>query len=406
MATFAYSARDARGTSVSGEVVAGDQTEAARQLRSEGKFVISIEEQGADQAQKAQAVPTGSRRVKKVEVIYFANQMAVMVETGVPIADALDGIIRQTPPGAFRRVLSDLLERVESGTPFSEALARHRKVFSALFINLIRASEMSGRLGATLSQVAAYMTRQREISSKVRGALIYPAVLVVMSIGMVIFLMTFLLPKFLVIYKGRMALLPLPTKMLINVSNALTGYWMFWLGGLVLVVAGVFLFLRTPTGRRTRDWLALHFPIIGKMLHKSLVTRSLHTLGTLIDSGVSVLDAVAITRRVTQNHYFNELWQQVDLELQRGQQLSGPLFKSNLFPRPVVQMVEAGERSGSIGPVMKRVSSFLEEDLNRSIQNSTRLIEPIMIIIMGSVVGSIAIALLLPIFSMSKVIAH
>lgn len=406
MATFTYCARDARGSSVSGEVVAGDQAEAARQLRGEGKFVVSLIEQGAKAAQAAQTAAGGSRRVKKVEVIYFANQMAVMVETGVPIADALDGIIRQTPPGAFRRVLRDLLERVESGTPFSDALARHRKVFSALFINLIRASEMSGRLGATLTQVATYMTRQREISSKVRGALIYPAVLVVMSIGMVVFLMTFLLPKFLVVYKGRMALLPTPTKILIAVSNVLTGYWMYWIGGLVLLLVGCFLFLRTPTGKRTRDWLALHFPIIGKMLHKSLVTRSLHTLGTLIDSGVSVLDAVAITRRVTQNHYFTELWQQVDTELQHGQQLSGPLFKSDLFPRPVVQMVEAGERSGSIGPVMKRVSTFLEEDLNRAIQNATRLIEPIMIVIMGSVVGSIAIALLLPIFSMSKVVGH
>ncbi|HNQ21741.1 MAG TPA: type II secretion system F family protein [Phycisphaerae bacterium] len=402
MATFTYIARDPQGNSLRGQLAAATPAEAARLLRREGKFPIELKEHAAAPVETA----PGSRRVRKVEVIYFATQMAVMVETGVPIADALDGIIRQTDPGAFRRVLTDLLERVEAGTPLSEALARHRKVFTPLFINLVRASEMSGRLGETLGHIAAYLTRQREIASKVRGAFVYPIILVLMSVGMVVFLMTYLLPKFLVIYRGRTALLPTPTRILIVVSDALTGYWAFWLGGLLLLTGAAILFLRTASGRRTRDWLALHLPLVGRMFHKALITRALHTLGTLIDSGVSVLDAVAITKRITGNQYFAELWDKVDADLQRGQQLSGPLYGSALFPRPVVQMIEAGERSGSVGPVMKRICAFMEEDLNTSIQHTTRLIEPIMIVILGSVVGAIAIALLLPIFTMSKIVGH
>jgi type IV pilus assembly protein PilC len=404
--TYQYVARDQAGGSLTGEIAAANETEAARRLRDEGKFVVRLDAQAARAGHRADAPSVRTGRVKKVEVIYFASQMAIMVETGVPVADALDGIIRQTSPGPFKRVLTELLRQVEGGSQFSEALARHPKVFGSMFINLVRASEMSGRLGETLSSVAAYMTRQREIVAKVRGALIYPMVLVAMSIGMVVFLMTYMLPKFIIIYKGKMDLLPRPTKILIAISNFMVDYWWAWSGALALIIVGMLLSLRTVRGRRIRDWLALHAPLIGPMYSKTLVTRSLQTIGTLTDSGVSVLDTISITRRIIRNSYFRELWDRIDTSLQRGQQLSAPMYSTKLFPRPIVQMIEAGERSGKVGMVMRKVSVFLEEELEHTIRSTTRMIEPIMISLMGVIVGSIAIAMLLPIFSMSKVVAH
>lgn len=339
-----------------------------------------------------------------MEQIYLLNQLSLMVDTGVPVAEALEGILRQTPRGVLHAVLTDLLRRVEAGEPLSQAMSAHPRVFAALTVNLVRASEMSGRLGEALGRIATYMTRQREIISKVRGALIYPIILTLMSVGMVIFLMTYLLPKFLIIYRGRMDLLPTPTRFLAGISTALASYWPWWVGSVVVAAVSVAIGLRTATGRRVGDVVALHTPLLGTIYHKSLLARATQTMGTLIASGVSMLDTVAITRRVTGNHAFRALWDNVEQALQQGKQLSAPLYESSLLPRPVVQMIESGERSGQLGKVLARLAAHFEEELYRTIQHSSKLIEPALIVIMGTVVGAIATAMLLPILSMSKVV--
>jgi type IV pilus assembly protein PilC len=406
MATFTYVARDTTGVSTAGEIAAPTQAEATRMLRGEGKYVVKLQEAAAHTSVQQIAEAGGSKRVKRVDVIFFVTQMALMVETGVPIAEAIEGIVQQSKPGALKRALADVLKHVESGEPFSEALSRHPKVFSNFFVNLVRAAEMSGRLGETLQRLAAYMASQHEITTKVRMALMYPAALLLASFGTVIFLLTYLLPKFTVLYKGKEELLPLPTTIVVGVSDWMVGYWPFWVGGIVLTVVANWLHLRTPTGRKTLHFLMLNMPITGKMVHKAMLTRSLHTLGTLIDSGVSVLDGVAITKRVVGNHYFEQLWEKVNQDLQKGHQLSEPLYATKLFPRPITQTIEAGEKSGQLGMVMKRVSDWLENDLKESIAGTTRLIEPLMIAVIGSIVGIIAMAMLLPIFTFARTIGH
>ncbi len=406
MPRFDYLARSSTGDSIEGVISAPNSGEAARMLRADGKFVVKIQEAAQAVEAAATQIRIGGNRIKSTDIIHFVTQMSVMVDTGVSITEALDSIIEQTESVGFKKVLQKILTDVESGTPFSTALARHPKVFKPLVVNLVKASEASGQLGPMLDRCATYLSNQRETTRKVIGALIYPSFLMCMSIGVVIFLLTFLMPKFTGLYRGKEDLLPVPTKILMAISGWMTANWIYWATALVVTVIGSILFFRSRRGRRPLHWILLHTPLIGRMFHKTCLTRSLRTMGTLTRAGVSILDAVGITRAVVGNRYFQDMWDRVDESVQTGEQISTPLLKSKLMPRSVTQMVRAGERSGHLAEVLDRVSLFLERDLEQSIKRVTQMIEPIMIFVMGGIVGSIVIALLLPIFTISKTMGH
>jgi len=406
MPRFAYQARDTGGRSLQGEVVAGSSIEAARLLRGEGKFVVGLNALADAIGPVRVDAPRGRRRVSRDDVIQFAAQLSIMVEAGVPITEAISGIMEQSPPGAFRRILAQVLSELESGRELSAALARHPRAFGPLFVNLVRASEASGTLGSMLRRCGQYLADERDTRRRVRGAMMYPLLVMVLCLGVTVFLMTYVLPKFTAIYAGKNAVLPTPTRVLMAVSGWLRDWWMVWSSALVGTLATAVFYLRSRKGRTAAHWLWLHVPVVGSMVHKALLTRCLRTLGTLIEAGVSMLDAVAVTRNVVGNCYFERMWDRVGDRLQRGDQLSAPLRGSPLVPRYVSQMIHAGERSGTLGQVMGKVGEFLEEDLRLSVKAATQMIEPVMILVMGTIVGSIAIALLLPIFTISRVIAH
>jgi type II secretory pathway component PulF len=407
MPRFDYLARGATGEAVEGVIAAPTASDAARLLRGDGKFIVRITE-ALEESQDDESAPIrmGGGRIRADDVIFFAAQMAVMVDTGVSITEALSGIIEQTESQSFRRVLEQVLADVETGMQLSVALAKHPRAFSPMFVSLVKASEVSGRLGTMLDRCAGYMSQQRETRRRVVGAMIYPLFLMVMSIGVVIFLLTYLMPKFIGIYAGREQALPVPTKVLIGISGWLSMNWMWWVGGLMVVLVGSIVYLRTARGRRSSHWLAIKIPLFGGMLRKTYLTRTLRTLGTLIEAGVSVLDAVGITREVVRNSYFQQMWDDVDARVQMGEQLSVPLSASRLMPRFVTQMINAGERSGHLSQVLERVCGFLDADLEQTIKRMTQMIEPVMIVFMGIMVGGIAIALLLPIFTISRIITH
>lgn len=405
MARFEYAARDEAGKAISGEIVAENRVEAAKLLRAEGKFVAKLAElSDTQQTKTTAAVKSGSRRVKADQVIYFANQLAVMVDTGVPLADALAATIDGEPVSGFRTVVEDVINRVQSGQEFSASLQRHPKVFPSYFVNIIRASEASGLLGPMLKRVASYMTSQNDTKKKIKGAMAYPIAMLSFCILVAVFLLTFLLPKFTSIFISRGAALPLPTQILMTTSNFMLGNWYIIVPGVLLTLGGLSYFLRTPTGGVVGSWLKLNVPVIGPMFRKAYVARSMRTMGTMIDSGVSILETVAITRNVVDNHYYRELFKDVDAKLQKGAMLSEALRGTDLFPRTVIQMVLAGERAGQIGSVMNRIADFCEADLNNAIKASTQLIEPVLVIVMGTFIGGVVVALLLPIFTLSKVV--
>ena len=230
--------------------------------------------------------------------------------------------------------------------------------------------------------------------------------MLIMAVGVTIFLLTTVLPRFTAIFASRKAALPLPTQMLIKVSETLISYWYLWIFGTLTVVALTVWFARTPRGRRTFDYIKLNVPIFKHLFHKLYLSRSLYTTATMIQSGVQLLDCLGVVRDVAGNSYYSDLWENVRQRIQQGEQFSGPLLQSNLVPRSIAQMIHSGEKTGELPNVMGRVASYLEEDLKTAIKTLTQFIEPVMIGITGALIGSVAIAMLLPILTISKVMAE
>ncbi len=404
MARFEYSARDESGAATTGEIIANTRSEAAKLLRAGGKFVVRLEEAGEKSAPQTPR-KAGPRRLRQAQIIDFANQLAIMVDTGVPLADALEATIKEEPQGGFRRVVEDVISSVQSGQEFSAALAKHPKAFPRFFANIIKASEASGLLGTMLQRASAYMDNQRETRRRIKGAMAYPLAMICFCILVAIFLLTYLLPKFIHIFESRGAALPKPTQILISVSQFLVsnGYWL--VPSTLLAIGGAWVFSRRPGGRVVTSWLRINSPVIGPMFRKGYITTTMRTMGTLIDSGVSMLETIAITRSIVDNHYYEQLFDRVDEQLRKGNLLSDSLKGSDLYPHSVVQMIFAGERAGQMGPVMNRVADFCEKDLNSAIKTATTLIEPLLVVFMGVFIGGVVMALLLPIFSLSRVIS-
>jgi len=403
---YKYKARDSSGAPLNGELVARSETDAAKQLRAEGIFVVRLDKLKEQSVDHPEPVRIGGRRVKHDEIIYFTNQLAGMVDTGVPITDALEATIDGTGPGAFRSTIEDVIQRVQSGSDLSSALAAHPKVFPDIYIHMVRASETTGTLGSMLCRIANYMTGQREIKKKIKGALTYPLVMIVFAIGATIFLLTFVLPKFAGIYSSKQALLPLPTQLLLDTSQWIISHWGYLLCVIIFVMTGTILFFRTPRGRYTADWLRLNMPVLKHMFRMACIARALRTLGAMISAGVSVLEAVLITRDVVGNRLFGQVFEHAHDRLEQGEQLSQSLLEAPYIPRSIWQMLSAGERTGQLGPAMERVADMCETDLKHSVRMVTQFIEPAMILIMGIIIGGIALAMLLPIFQISKVMTQ
>lgn len=403
MGRFSYQARDSKGQAASGVINASSIEEAGSMLRGEGKFVIRL-----TPATEAQAAPTPverSGKVKRQDVIYFAHQLAVMVDTGVPLSEALTCAAEQTVSPEFKHVLEDVANHVQGGAEFSAALRKYPQVFPVIMVSLIRASEISGTMGLMLDRIAKYMSKEQQLLKQARGAMYYPAFMVVMASAVTVFLLMFVLPRFAAIYESRQAVLPAPTRILLFLSSMLTQYWYVWLTAVVGLVVTWFMIRRIESVRFAMDWLKLNMPLTGKLCRQLYLTRACRTMATMLSAGVSMLDMISIARQVTDNQIFDQLWTQVDERLRRGEQLSDAFFDSPLMPRSIAQMIYSGERSGRLGKVLDRVADFTETEFDSLVKTTTQFIEPVMVGVMGAVVGFIAIALLLPIFSMGKVVS-
>lgn len=410
MAVFAYVARDDSGKMIEGEVSAASQAEAARLVRSEGKFVVRVapKRAGAAAATKPSATAKGSffttanDKFRPKDLIYFTNQLAVMIDTGVSMNEALEACVHEGNSPRFARALGAVIERVEGGAELSSALAEHPRVFPQLYVSLIRASEASGMMGPILRRLAEHLEQHHELKRKIRGAVTYPIVMFLFAIGVTVFLLTFVLPKFTRIYAGREDKLPAITRWLLAFSDHLTTFGPYLLGVLVVGVVALIWYLRTENGKRHWDGLKLRLPLVGNMFHKSCLARSLRTLGTMIQSGVSMLESVKLTSGVSGSRNYEQMWTEVYGQLEKGRQLSEALGENRNVPKAVNKMLHAGERSGQLGAVMERVAIFCEQELNAAIKAFTSLLEPAIVMFLGVVVGGLVLALLLPIFTISK----
>lgn len=401
MPQFQYKTRDSKGDTATGTIAAETAEEAGAKLRAQGQFVITLDEShDADDWQPK----TGRQRIKRQDVITFSHQLSVMVDTGVPISDALSCCAEQSECEGFKVVLEDVASRVESGSDLSSAMLAHPKVFPPVMCSLIKASELSGTMGRMLDRISKYMSNEAATLRKIKGALTYPAVMLSFVVVVTVALLLFVLPRFASIYAGRGAALPAPTRLLMGLSESFQTMWWAYLGGALLLAGTVVAGFVTEPGRNVVDYLKLNVPIVGPLFRKLYVTRATRTMGTMLDAGVPILDMIPIARAVTANRYYEAFWEKVDSRLRTGSQLSDPFFQGGeLMPRSVAQMIYAGEKAGRLGEVLHKVAEFTEEEFDEQVKNATKFIEPAMVVAMGVIIGFVAIALLLPIFQVSTV---
>lgn len=405
--TFTYKARDERGEPVSGTISAASQRDALRQLGREGKTVIELKV-GAESSVDPEKVRVrqASSQVRREDLIVFANQMSIMLETGVPLSEALNAYVSQAKTGGLRRIMEIVSDRITGGMSFSAAMEQFPRVFPSLMVNLMRASEASGTMGLMLGRISDYMDKERKTVKQIRGALTYPCVMLGVALSVTLFLVTWVLPRFAKIYDSREAALPVMTRYVIGASEFIRTHALeLGIGAAALGIA-IALARRSRTGRRVIDTLKIRLPVIGPMFTHYYLTRSMRTLGTLLASGVQLLEAVRIVRGLTNNVLWSDFWDEVDRALTTGKTMEEVVKGSRLMPPPVAQMIAAGERTGRLPEVLEKISGATEEDLDNSIRSATQLIEPAMIIFMGVTIGGVALALLLPIFSVANVMSN
>jgi type IV pilus assembly protein PilC len=407
--TYAYKARNAAGEVTAGTLVATSAEEVSARLRAEGQFVFEIDASPmrmfADLDEQQIRRNEAAKRVRRDDVIAFCQQLSVMLETGVPLAEALDAFRRQTTRPEFRQVLDVLADDIDSGEPLSAAMEKWPRVYPGMMISLMKASEASGTMSTMLGRVGDYLGKDRRTVKQIKGALGYPLFMMASGVAITIFLMSFVLPKFARIYEQRQASLPAPTKFLLGISEFLTTQYL-WYGPVTLfLLIATIIWVKRPLGRRMLDWIRLHIPGVRTMYTHLYVTRVTRTMATLLSAGVNVLDVIDICRGVTGNVYYDDLWDSMEQGVREGRQISDAVFKTTLVPPNVASMMAAGERSGQLPEVMAKISDFSQEELDGSVSKVTTYIEPIMIVFMGIVIGGVAMALLLPIFNMGRVMS-
>jgi len=350
-------------------------------------------------------------KVKSSELILFTTQLSVMLDSGVVLSDALDAISEQAEKGTLRTIIKSIANDVKNGDNFSKALASYPKVFNAMFISMVKASEASGKMAEMLNVLSGYLTFESETRKRIKGALTYPFIMALMAVAATGTLMFFVLPRFMGIYEAKGAALPKLTQILVGFSKILGNFEIMTVivTTIIITSAGLYYWAGTISGRRVFDYIKIHTPVIGTMFIDTVVTRSMRIMATMVNTGVNLLDSIQVMQGSCQNYYFQRLWEGVDEKIRDGYQLSESILISpgnELIAPGIVQMLKAGEKSGKLGEVCDKVSVFYEKKLEATIRNVMALIEPVMITILGTIIGTIAIALLLPVFRISSVIAH
>ncbi len=373
---------------------------------------------GARQKNSLRAVPSQEWRgklhtakVKPAELILFTNQLSVMLDSGVVLSDALDAMAEQAEQGTFRQIIMEVSNTVKDGENFSTALSAYPRVFNSMFISMVKASEASGKMAEMLGVLSGYLDFELETRKNIKGALTYPVIMALMAVAATGTLMFFVLPRFMRIYEAKGAALPKLTQVLVGFSSILGNFQAMTGIVTVLIMAAVFLYFWAGTvgGRRAIDFIKIRTPVLGVMFIDLVVTRSMRIMATMVNTGVSLLDSLEVIQGSCENYYFQRLWTDTEKKIRDGYQLSESMQLSQgseLIAPGVIQMLRAGEKSGRLGQVSDKISVFYEKKLEASIRGVMTLIEPLMIMFLGGIIGTIAIALLLPVFKISSIIAH
>jgi type IV pilus assembly protein PilC len=400
MPVFTYTAKTRSGTVQKGVIEAADRNNAVSLLRQRQLVVTGMRAKSKDIGIKL----PGSGGIKAKDVVVFTRQFATMIEAGLPLVQCLDILSRQAENKTFGETIAKVKLGVESGESFADALRKHPKVFDNFYANMVEAGEAGGILDTILNRLANYMEKARALKGKVKSALVYPAAIVSIAILVVIFLMTFVIPVFAEMFEGFGGVLPAPTRLVMYLSDLTKQYILY---AIPLVGTLIYLFTRfykTDRGRLLIDSLLLKSPVFGPLIQKAAVAKFTRTLGTLISSGVPIIDGLNITARTAGNKVVENSVLAVINGVKEGQSLAEPLDKEAIFPPMVVQMIQVGESSGALDSMLDKIADFYDEEVDAAVSALTSLLEPALMVFLGVTVGFIVVAMYLPIFKMAGTI--
>ena len=402
--TYDYKARDKSGSIHAGQMEASSAAAVAGTLREKGYVPLKIDERKSTALQKEIRIPGFKKKVKVKEIAIFSRQLATMVNSGLTLIRALTILDEQTENALLKSVIGDVRTRVEQGSSLSAAFEAHPDTFNHLYVSMVRAGEVGGALDETLVRLADTLESQVRLRSKVKSAMAYPAVVLSLIVLIVSGMLMFVVPIFQNMYTELGGELPIPTQLLIKVSDVMTSLWFVWIGGLV---GSVFLFRRwkkTEAGRASWDRFKVRLPIFGKVVQKVAISRFARTFSVLSRTGVPVLQALDIVSATSGNWLVSEATRDIQASVKRGESLVSPLHRHEIFPPMVTHMMAVGEETGAIDTMLSKVADFYDSEVDDTVSALTSLIEPLLIVVMGVAVGGILISLYLPMFNIANLI--
>jgi len=407
MPVYEYTALDRAGKNVAG-IIDADSIVAARQkLRAAGKYPVQVKETTArtkSEAAAGFALPTLFNRVTADDIHALTRQLATLLNAGIPLVGALDALMEQTTSPPLKKIIAQVKESVNEGNSLTVSLSRHPKLFSNIYINMVRAGEASGSLDVVLERLAEFGEHQQALKGRFQAALVYPIFMAIVGAGVLFFLLSFVVPNLTRIFTEMKQVLPLPTTILIWFSHFMRSYWWVIVGFIVAFILAVKEFIKRPKGRYIWDTLKLRLPVIGQINRKIALSRFGRTLGSLLQSGVPLITSLQIVRNIVNNVLIGEVIDDAMEDIQAGKSLNLALSRSAWFPPVFRQMVSVGEQSGDLEGMLNKIADAYEREVETRISGMTALIEPIMILLMAVVVGFIVISILLPIFEMNQMI--
>jgi type IV pilus assembly protein PilC len=399
MPTFVYSARTVTGEMQNGELDVKDRDEVVGFLRKQRMIPLKIE-----QKQSSFSMPTLGGGVTTRDVVIFTRQFATMINSGLPLVQSLDILAKQSENAKLRKVIEEVLYDVESGQTLADALRDHENVFPELYVNMVAAGEAGGILDTILLRLAVFLEKADALKRKIKGAMVYPAVIMTVAAGAVAVLLIFVIPTFQTMFASAGIELPGPTQFVIFLSETLQARWYVFVIGIFMLVTGLKQWYKTPTGQLALDRLLLNLPILGPMQRKAAIARFTRTLGTLVASGVSILDGLEITAKTSGNRVLHDAIMESRSSIAGGETISEPLKKSGVFPPMVTSMINVGEQTGGLDEMLTKIADFYDEEVDAAVEALLSAMEPIMIVFLGAVVGGMIVAMYLPIFDMMNAV--
>lgn len=402
MAIFSYVAKDQNGKTITSTMEADEQRTVIDKLRQQNLIIISVSEGKVKGQSFLQAA--NRKRIKIDDLVIFSRQLATMVDSGIPLVQSLDILSEQLENKTFKEIIGKIRHDIETGSSLSEAIGRHPKVFSPLYINMVKAGESSGMLDDILDRLATYLEKTAALQRKIKSSLIYPAMVSAMAAIITTVLIVKVVPTFKGIFDILGGTLPTPTRILIAFSDIVRKFFPFLIAGGVLFVIALGRYIRTETGRLQWDRLLLRLPVFGQLFRKVSVAKFSRTLSTLVKSGVPILTSLGIVGKTAGNKVIEIAVTNVRSSIREGENIAKPLAQSGVFPPMVVRMIAVGEQTGELEKMLSKIADFYDEQVDAAVSGLTSMIEPLIIAFLGIVIGSIVIAMFLPIFKITELL--